>query len=626
MAISLQRFAAAAASAAARVARGTVFLSFAACVLVAVTAANAEAPDEAAPEAGAAPQEAAAGLAPGDAGRPPVTRLSDAFRAASPEEGLDVRVERVRREASAMGMRSAEPAARGLLLATDLGSEAERARAATRLAPGLPAAWGALARSSGSVTGLGHLARGVFELERNLVASLWWRATATRVVAWALVGGGILFLLLCAVRATSRARHDLSHRFGGLGPGLAQALVAALLVAILMPAWTGEGLAGLAVGAFAWAFLWAPGRERVPLLAAIAGVGLAIYPLTAETGRWIAALHADPDTLSVRSAHVGDLSTAERERLAARAPNDPAAAYALAQWSRRSGDLDGAERWLAAIGEPASESSVVLNQVANLRLARGDGEGAIASYRDAYAARRRAEIQFNLAQVHGSRIELAEQQAALEAAHSISGSTVRELAELRGDGRLAVDLAWPVSDLRRRLGAAAEGGPVAAALRDPFGRGRLTGSTDPALAAFGAVAVLGLALGRGRRAGQPCGACGERRCEDCDLGAGDADERRCSLCGGPWANAPLRALRSLTARFADRCVPGAAGLSAGRPWLALVSCLTASFAAAAIALRNGVVADPFAVGLVGPFAFASLATLALFVYAGTTFAARRARA
>ncbi|MCZ7618583.1 MAG: hypothetical protein M5U32_09835 [Myxococcota bacterium] len=58
----------------------------------------------------------------------------------APADGLDARIERVRGAANALGIGDVEPLARALLIDPSLGSLRERADAAVRLAPGLPAA------------------------------------------------------------------------------------------------------------------------------------------------------------------------------------------------------------------------------------------------------------------------------------------------------------------------------------------------------------------------------------------------------------------------------------------------------------------------------------------------------
>jgi tetratricopeptide (TPR) repeat protein len=562
---------------------------------------------------------------PGATAGSPLERLARAFRGQSADEPLADRVDRVRREASRMGMRSAESAAQGLLLAESLGDPAERAAAAVELAPGLPAAWGALAFADLGWSTFSNLARGLVELERNLAASVWWRATATRVLAWALVAGGTLFLLLGALRAVPRAGHDLSHRLPGRLPPHA---TGALLAAVgLLPAALGEGLVGIALGAFAIALAWSPRRERAALCTAALAVVAGLHPVTDETGRWIVALHADPATVAIRDAEVAGLSAVQHERLARLAAHDPAAAHALALFHRRSDDLVGAQHWLETVDAASSFDPVLLNQAANLRLATGDDEGAIALYEQAAAFGRRAEIWFNLAQVHGSRIELVEQQNALETAHALSASTVRELSELRGDGGLAVDLEWPVSDLRGRVGRVADVRGVAAALRAPFGRGVLVGSPPLALAVCAALVLLALALGRHARPGRPCGACGVRRCEDCPAPGPAGDDRRlCSLCGGLWpSGAGRRMAWQLLQRAVLRVVPGAAGLAIHGPWLAWIAAVAAVAAVAAFALRDGVVTDPLAAGATGRAAFLLLGGLALAAHVAATAAAFRVR-
>jgi len=546
-------------------------------------------------------------------GQEPVDRLTRAFEPRFRDEPLAERVDRVRSAASSMGMWSAEPAARGLLLADRLGNDAERARAAVQLAPGLPAAWGALAVAEPGLGSGPALLRGLTEMERNLDASVWWRATAWHVLGWGLVVGGVFFLLASALRLAPAAAHDLSHRFpGGFPPHAAAAVLASLGV---VPAVLGEGLVGIAVGAFAVAMPWAGSRHRAALLAALATVMAGVHPVTAETGRWIAALRADPATLAIRNAEVGGLSPAQRERLARLAPSDPAAGHALALWNKRSDRLDEAEHWLDLAGARESTHPVLLNDAANVRLAQGDAVGAIDLYESAVRYQDDAAVLFNLAQVHGSRIELARQQLALEAAHRESATTVRELSELRGNGRLAIDLPWPVADLRRRLVGAANGQAVARALRQPFGGGRLVNEPWLALALLPGLALLAAGVGRGREDSRVCGACRARRCTRCLA-------RRttgCPVCGGPHNALPLLdALVGLGRPLAIRLVPGLAGVTAGKPFLAWASAMALATAGAAFALRGGVVPDPLVAGYVGQAAFVLAAVALATIGAGVT--------
>jgi hypothetical protein len=543
----------------------------------------------------------------------PVHRLAAAFQVREAQEPLDARVARVRREASRMGMVSAERAAQGVLLAERLGNDAERARAAVRLAPGLPSAWGALAVASPGFAALPALLRAVLELERNLDASVWLRATASRVLAWALVLGGALFLVVAAARGAPAAAHDLSHRVPGRLPPHA---LAAILVGVgMLPAVLGEGLVGLAAGAFVVALPWAPPSGRAALVFALAAVVAGLHPVTDETGRWIAALDADPVTVAIRNAEVGGLSPAQRERLERLAERDPAAVHALVLWSKRTGRIDEAAAWLAGLDPEAPPHAVLLNDAANVRLAAGDDAAAIELYQLATELERRPEIYFNLAQVHGSRIELGEQERALAAAQALSASTVRELMELRGDGRLAADLTWPTAELRARLASAADGSAVAAELRRSFGAGRLSGSPQAAGAAFLGVALLGMALGRGRIESRACAGCGARRCDRCN----PVEGKRCALCGAPPESAsPLQRALPRARRLVRRLVPGVAGLAAERPWLGWLAAVSSVAAVSAFALRKGVVADPLAAGLAGQLAFVLAGLLALLVCAVVT--------
>jgi len=553
-------------------------------------------------------------VATGDGRVSPAERLARAFAARDPEEPLEDRVDRARAEASRMGMWSAEPAARGLLLAAQLGRKADRARAATRLAPGLPAAWSALALSAPGVGSGPALWRALLEMERNLDASVWWRANAWHVLAWGLVVGSLLFLVVSAVRLAPVAAHDLGHRLpGGLPPHAWAVLLACVGV---LPAALGEGLVGLAAGALGVGFPWAAPRHRAALFSAFVAVMAGVYPVTAETGRWVAALHADPATLAIRDAEVGNLTPSQRERLAHVAPRDPAASHALALWSKRSERPDEAWRWLELAEASESSMPVLLNDAANVRLAMGDAGGALRLYEAAAQRGGDAVVLFNLAQAYGSRIELSHQEAALKAAHAVSAATVRELSDLRGNDRLAVDVGWPVADLRHRLVSTADGRAIAAALRVPFGSGRLV--DDPWLAPvilLGSM-IVGAALGRGRNESRLCGACRARRCDSC----APSSPIGCVVCEAA-ASAPPRlgALLGSGRPVALRVVPGLAALSVGKPFLGWTAALSAATAGAAFTLRHGVVADPLVVGPVGPIAFVGIGVLLAGVWAAVTW-------
>jgi len=548
----------------------------------------------------------------------PVVRLARAFQPRAAGEPLSERVARARAEASRMGMWNAEPAARGLLLADGLGSDVERSRAAVLLAPDLPAAWGALALAS---PGLGFgpaLLRGLAEMERNLDASVWWRATAWHVLAWGLFAGSLLFLVVSAIWLAPTAAHDLSHRLPGQLP--AHAWAAVLASVGILPAALGEGLAGLAVGALVVALPWSTRRHRATLLAAGAAALAAVHPVTAESGRWIAALRADPETVAIRDADVGGLARGQRTRLEARAPQDPAASHALALWSKRVGRLGDAQHWLDLASVDESTNPVLLNDAANVRLAAGDSRAAIDFYERAAHARADAAIFFNLAQVHGSRIELTGQEDALEAAHATSEATLRELLQLRGDDRLAVDLPWPVADLRARLARAADGRAVAAALRRPFGTGRLVAEPLRACGFLLLIVILGSALGRGRIESRVCGACHARRCGRC----AERPAGACRLCGASGSAAsPLSGVARSVRPLALRLVPGLAGLVARMPFLGWGAAVAAALATAAWVERAGVVPDPLAAGALGPLAFTLVSAFLVACWAGSTHASLR---
>jgi len=523
----------------------------------------------------------------------PAARLSQAFVARAPGESLEARVARARREASRMGLWSAEAVGAGALLGTSDAPAEARARAAVRLAPGWPAGWGALAAARGGPEALAAWLRGTRELERHLVASVWWRATALHVLAWSLVAGGILFLVVSALVRAPVAMVDLARRLPGDLP--THALAAGLAAVVALPVAAGEGLLGLAAGALLAALPWAErGHRRTLALAALA-VWTGIHPATDAAGRWLAALGADPVALAVADAETGRLTAEGRERLARHASSeDPAAAHALVLWSKRAGRLDEAQDWLAKLEVEASQDPILLNDAANVHLAAGDVTAAIDLYQRAAAAAPRAEIHFNLAQVHGSRIELAAQERALGVAQSLDPARVGELSELRGAGHLAVDLAWPVADLRgRMLRAASDGLAVAAALRRDFAVGPLGRDARHGAGLLAAALLLAAGIGRGR----------------------DRSGGRAAAVTPAWLAPALR-----TARLV---VPGAAGVAQGRPVLGLLACLAAAAALASWQWRGGVAVDPAAAGAAGRAAFTLAGLVALAGWAGATAASRR---
>ena len=115
-----------------------------------------------------------------------------------------------------MGVENLDPAARALLLDPSAGPSADRLRAATELAPGLPAAQAGLARAllveeKNPVAAAQAAFRSLSALPRHLEASLWLAATATLLGVGVAIAVGVVFILFCTLPVLGSAGHDLGE-------------------------------------------------------------------------------------------------------------------------------------------------------------------------------------------------------------------------------------------------------------------------------------------------------------------------------------------------------------------------------------------------------------------------------
>jgi tetratricopeptide (TPR) repeat protein len=544
---------------------------------------------------------------------------SELLRAWSlPARGLDERAESLQQAALGLGLRHMEGAARALLLDGSLGSPLERARAAARLAPELPAARFALAHAlwseGGSPLGvLGELRAGLTAVPRHLEARVWVRATVLQAAAWALAAGGLLFLAVAGAAALRRAVGDLAGLPGSPPAASRFALLAGLL---LVPAALGEGVLGLALAAAGLAFAYGPWGQRAAVAAAVALVLWGLFPLAERAAHSRAAIAADPVAQAALVVERSLPSAGELARVRFAAPEDPLAARALALRAKREGDLEAADAGFALLLEGAD--ATLLNNAANVRLALGRTEEAIALYEEAAHQRHSAEILFNLAQAYGRAIRLDAQDRALRQAQQVDARQVADLAVLfaAAPGALgAVDLPPPVELVEARLLDEAAASALAAAWRRQTAPGWLgTGARQAGLGAAGALLV-----------GQLLGALLSRLPGSRDEAFYRGMARLLQSAGGSPARRMQRlaALRAQQARI-ERAeivlscvVPGAAGALGRRPWLGLVGAMLFAAALSAAWHRAGVVHDPLALGLGVGLALWAAGALAL-LYAGVT--------
>lgn len=545
---------------------------------------------------------------------------------------LEQRVEATRTAALELGLRNVEPAARALLLDPSREGRLASARAAVRLAPDLPAAHMELAfalwREKHDLPGgVAAAWRAFGALERNLEASLWWRATAWMALALTLIGGAFAFLILSSLGPLRFAAHDLGDPISRRMP--APSRLALLGCLVLAPAALGEGLFGAALGLFALTALYSGRGGRVVAMMAMVALLAGLHPALDHAGRALAALGADPVARAAHAAEHGLASPMELARLERAAEKDPLAARALALGVKRTGDLAEADARYALLVQEEPLDPVVANNAANVRLALGDTAGAIELYEAALDVHELPVLLFNLSQAWGVALRVEELDAALARAQELDPVIVEDLSEIQGRAiHFVADLPVPTAELRARLLQADALGSLAASLRAPLAPGRLGRSPLLGAVAFGAVLVLTSLLGKRYRASVACDQCGVRVCPRCDR-SGDG-RGSCASCAllyqrAETTDSTLRAER--IRRLRDRrewlgrrnvilslLVPGAVGILYGRPGLGLASILLFAGAVSSFALRHGVAVDPLAAGATGGVAAACAVTLLALLY------------
>jgi hypothetical protein len=565
-----------------------------------------------------------------------------------PAGSLAERVARTRRASLEAGVWSLDPAARVLLRSP--GSSVERAEAAARLAPDLPAARMALAhalwrRGDAPLAALREALAAIAAFARHVEAALWLAGSGLAVLAAGLAVGGLVCIVGAAALAAPHAAHDLGDALGGAPPAFARvALVAAL---VCLPALPGEGLLGLGVGALALAALYAGARERVALAGAAAAVWLGAFPLAALAGRSLEALERDPVARAALAVDHGGATAADLAVLRDAAAGGPRASdrlaeRALARLARRSGRLAEADALYRGLLLDPHADAALANDAANVRLRLGEVDAALDLYERALGAELAPAVLFNLSQANARTFEVETMTRALERAQALDGELVAELAAAQGAAEakdFVVDLPTPARVLWQRLARAGDGRAFAVEARAPLAPGRLGRDPGLALAGVAAPLALGSLLGGGLRRSRSCSRCGRRTCPRCDgaaEGAGVCDACHRLFFHPDQTQRELRVVRvaaleqrrrrldraALVAAFA---VPGAVGFVALRPVRGLFACLLFAIAAAGFASARGVVPDPGVAGAAGPAALVSLAAAAALAYAAVVVSALAAR-
>ncbi len=598
----------------------------------------------------AEPLEEGLGIEPPDeaafaaAAAPPPRLLSSEIERAwfEPAASLDERVSRTRRASLERGVWNLDAAARALI--TSGGHPLERAQAAVRLAPDLPAGHMELARALWlhGDSPLGALRTAVGSISasaRHLEASLWLGGSLLFVLAVALVLGGLLCIAVTSVFSVTHAAHDLGDVVPGSMPAFARMAFLASLV-LLLPV-LGEGILGLALALLAVGLCYAHKSQRK--IIAVAGLALLLgaYPVARLAGATLGALHGDPVAEAAYSASHGIAVPVDVARLEAAPEGDLLAAQARARLARRAGNLGQADGMYQAILRETPNDPVVLNNAANVRLHLGHMESALDLYRRALEVEESPAVLFNLSQASGRAFDVDEVTRTLGRAQQLDSELVNELTRLQGaepEG-FVVDLPLPTRVILERIFDANGGDHFAAVLRSQIAPGVLGSSRGLAFGAWATVVAGALFLSRNLRPSRSCRRCGRLVCPRCDsqFGAGELCEACNRLFYQPENTdrelrlARVDALREREKRLdrlawlASLVLPGVAGVLANRALRSLLGAFFFALALAAVVWRHGVVPDPLVAGAAAPFALLALAACASIGYAlvvATSLAAR----
>ncbi len=535
------------------------------------------------------------------------------------DDDLEDRVERTLGAALEAGRPNLEGTARALLLDESLGTPLERAEAAFRLAPDLPAARSALAAALWSEKrdpfgALGQGWQAIQSSDRHLEASLWLRATFFDALVTTCLVGGLLFLFVAGGNAAMTLARVLGELPGTMPLMSRAALVAGLL---LIPAVLGEGLFGVAL-AFAALGLWrASSWQRVAVGTALVVSVAGLHPLSDRAAEELVALGSDPVAEAVYAVEHSQPSRKEIDRLGRAAAGDPLVDRALALHAKRRGNLEDADRrYSALIDQTDAPAPSLLNNAGNVRLALGQTEEAIELYEAAAHHSRLVPVLFNLSQAYGRAIRLDHQDLVLEEAQFIDPEALGALSDLYGgsSGTLVSDLPVEAAAIRLRLGDPAAARQAASALRRRFAPGWLGAS--PIHSAVGVALAFLAGLG---------GTALLRRAAEAGDG-GDLYAGIAQLLTGKEAADPflrmvrLTELRERQARIEkirflfSLIVPGAAGVLSRHPLLGLLGSMLFGLCLASWWARDGVVPDPLAVGGSASLAFGALAVASALAY------------
>lgn len=546
---------------------------------------------------------------------------------------LESRIASTRRQALEVGAWDLDPAARALIRGTSVGTALERARGAVELAPDLPAAHLALARAlwideNAPMDAFRAVVEGLIAIGRHPEASLWFAGNGLVMLSAALLGGGLLVILLAALASGPHAVHDLGHVLRTPVPGFAGlALLAALL---MVPLVLGEGLLGLAVALASMGMFYGGRRQRLALALATLALFCGLFPLPRLAADALTEFPTDPVARAAYSVAQGFGSPVDLARLESALGKDPLAARGLAIHARQTGNLGRADALYQGLLEKDPGDVALLNNAANVRLELGHLHSALDLYDKANAVHDSPVVLFNLSQAFGRSFMVDDLNRTLAEAQRADGELVAEFTTLQRtkDKSFVVDFPLKGRVVWQRALHNGSGEALASGLRAWIAPGRLGDSRDHAAAllalAIGAAWLLALRF----PTSCGCSRCGRRRCARCGHGGGHGE--LCESCTRLFyqpekTDRALRAdrLQALALReqrmrrlatLGSLLIPGAAGLLVGKPLRSLVASVCFVLAASAAFWHQGLVADPLVAGAAAPVAFLGIAAVSGLVY------------
>ena len=272
---------------------------------------------------------------------------------------------------------------------------------------------------------------------------------------------------------------------------------------------------------------------------------------------------------------------------------------------------------------------MALANLSNIHFARAEYERAIQLGEEAAGLTKSATLLFNLSQVYARSFRMEEFEGAMSQAQDVDLAVVADLSRTAAPDFVA-DLAFPLGPIRDRMLQSAGGDRFLEPVARVIMPGRL-GESWMNLAGVFVLAGLFAMLAGGRwEHSSCCGRCGRRVCNRCDGNVWNSQ-----ICDGchhlfhrPETTDPamrmarLSELRLREARLghvavaASLLLPGVGGLLARRPDLSLLGLFFFAWGSIVFLWRDGLVADPLAIGAAGSLIFAIAGGMAVLGYLG----------